>query len=67
MIETIIKQGKNYDLRAVVREIPYWPGQVSFELIQQFPEAQRPRWQRLVQITLDEHSAEALRRALERH
>lgn len=65
-METIIKEGRNYELRLRVTPVDYWPGQKSVELIQRFPDAQRPRDQRLVQVTLDDHSAQAFANALTR-
>jgi hypothetical protein len=64
MTETLIKTGKNFELRARVAPIPYWPGQATVELHQCFPEALNPRWQRIAQLTLNETERAALAAAL---
>lgn len=59
-----IKQSKNYELHAKVQALDYWPGKSSVELFQCFPEAQRPRWQRILQLTLTKEEAQALSDAI---
>ncbi len=57
-----LKRGKNYELEAKVEQ--YGPDAFSFELHQLFPEAQRPRWQRLIQLNLTQEEAHDLGRLL---
>lgn len=60
----IIKEGKNYLLELEV--VPY-RDLFSVELYQTFPEAQRPRRQRLVQLNLTSDELGTLRGALNEH
>ena len=54
---TLLKEAKNYQLRGHVK--PY--GDLfDVTLEQRFPEGRNPRWQRILQLNLNEHDLDVL-------
>ena len=49
-MSTLLKTGKNYELRGHVKQ--YAPDLFDVTLEQRFPEGRNPRWQRTLQLNL---------------